>query len=321
VTLIVLFPSVPPTVPMASVLPPFSPNLWQDLQDMLSHDFMRSAFLAGTAVALVAGLVGYFVVLRQLTFASDALSHLAFTGALGAVVFGVPLLAGVFGLTIVVALGMGALGQRARARDTAVGTLLAWVLGVGVLFLSIYTAHGSAANGAVGVNVLFGSIFGVQPSQAALAAAIAIGASLILLATARPLLFATLDPEVAAARGVPVRLLGFLFLALLGVAVAEAVQVVGALLLFALLVTPAAIAERLVARPYAALFVSALLALIFTWLGLTIAFYTAYPVSFLISALAFAAYILVVIARRTQRGVIARLRYARALDNVSVEQL
>jgi zinc/manganese transport system permease protein len=316
VTLIALFPSVP----MTSVLPPFSPNLWQDLQDILRYDFMRSAFLAGTAVALVAGLVGYLVVLRQLTFASDALSHLAFTGALGAVVLGVPLLAGVFGLTIVVALGMGALGQRARARDTAVGTLLAWVLGVGVLFLSIYTAHGSASNGAVAVNVLFGSIFGVRPSQAALAAAIAVGASLVLLATARPLLFATLDPEVAAARGVPVRLLGFLFLALLAAAVAEAVQVVGALLLFALLVTPAAIAERLVARPYVALFVSALLALIFTWLGLTIAFYTAYPVSFLISALAFAAYILVVVAHRTQRGVIARLSQRRALGTISVER-
>src|SRR5207248_9518684 len=127
--------------------------------------------------AVVAGLVGSFVVLRPLTFASDALSHLAFVGALGAVVLGLPLLVGVFGLTLLVALGMGALGQRARARDVAVGTVLAWVLGIGVLFLSLYTAHGSASNSAIGVNVLFGSIFSVQPPQALLAAVIGVGAS------------------------------------------------------------------------------------------------------------------------------------------------
>jgi zinc/manganese transport system permease protein len=198
----------------SSVLPPFSFNLAHDLGDMLAYDFMRTAFLAGTVVALVAGLIGYFVVLRQLTFASDALAHLTFAGALGAVVLGLPLLVGVFGLTIVAGLGIGALGQRARARDVAVGAVLAWVLGVGVLLLSLYTAHASASNSAVGVNVLFGSIFSVQPSQAVLAAIIGLGAVGLLLIIARPLLFASLDPDVAVARGVPVRALGIVFLIL-----------------------------------------------------------------------------------------------------------
>jgi zinc/manganese transport system permease protein len=290
--------SLTATATLATVSPPFSWNLLQDAHDMLTYDFMRTAFLAGTVVALVAGLIGYFVVLRQLTFASDALSHLTFAGALGAVVLGLPLLVGVFGLTILAALGMGALGQRARGRDVAVGTVLAWVLGVGVLLLSLYTTHASASNSAVGVNVLFGSVFSVQASQAVLAAVIGLGAVLVLLAIARPLFFASLDPDVAAARGVPVRTLGVVFLTLLAVAVAESVQVVGALLLFSLLVTPPAIAQRLVHRPYRALAFSAALALLITWIGIGVAFYTPYPVSFVISALAFGAYLLVVIVQR-----------------------
>jgi zinc/manganese transport system permease protein len=294
------------TTTLSTVLPPFSWNLVQDAHDMLAYDFIRTAFLAGTVVALVAGLIGYFVVLRQLTFASDALAHLTFAGALGAVVLGLPLLVGVFGLTILAALGMGALGQRARARDVAVGTVLAWVLGVGVLLLSLYTARASASNGSVGVNVLFGSIFSVQASQALLATIIGLGAVLLLLVIARPLLFASLDPDVAAARGVPVRALGVVFLTLLAVAVAESVQVVGALLLFSLLVTPPAIAQRLIRRPYRALALSAALALLFTWVGIAVAFYTPYPVSFVISALAFGAYLLVVIAQRI--GAIALRR-------------
>lgn len=291
-------PTVTLFVTIGTALPRFSLNLVQDAQDILGHDFMRSALLAGTAVALVAGLVGYFVVLRRLTFATDALSHLTFTGALGAVVLGLPLLLGVFGLTIMVALGIGALGRRARSRDVAVGTVLAWTLGVGVLLLSLYTSHGSASNSAVGVNVLFGSIFSVQSAQAQFAAGVALAASVVLLAIARPLLFASLDPDVAAARGVPVQALGILFLVLLAVAVAESTQVVGALLLFSVLVTPPAIAQRLTRRPYRALLLSAALALVFTWTGVILAYYLSYPVSFLISALAFVAYLLVVIGQR-----------------------
>src|SRR5262249_3184818 len=138
VTVAALSSHLPPIVPVvASTLPPFSPNLVDDAQAMLDYDFMRNAFLAGTAVALMAGLIGYFVVLRRLAFAADALSHPAFTGALGAVLIALNPLAGVFGLTVATALVIGALGERARARDEAVGTVLAWILGLGALFLSI----------------------------------------------------------------------------------------------------------------------------------------------------------------------------------------
>lgn len=270
---------------------------------MLSCDFMRYAFLTGTILAIVAGLVGYFVVLRHLVFAVEALSHVTFTGALGAVIVGSHPWLGLFGVTMLVALGMGAIGMReqARARDVAIGTVLAWVLGLGVLFLSIYTTQASKTNSSIGVNVLFGSILGLQAQQVKLTAIVGAVAIVVLLAIARPLLFASLDPDVAAARGVPVRGLSFIFLALVAISVAEAVPAVGALLNSALIVTPAAIAQRLVTRPFVALLLSATLALLFTWIGLTIGFYAPYPISFLISTLAFVAYVAVVLWQR-QRG-------------------
>lgn len=283
---------------LLSVIPPFSPNLLGDVQAMLQQDFMRSAFLAGTFIALAAGVVSYFIILRHQAFAGDALADVAFTGALGAAAFGVNLLVGLFGVTVAVALGIGLLGARARARDVAIGTVLAWVLGLGVLFLAIYTTTASGANGAVGVNVLFGTIFGLTAQQATLAAWVGAGALALLLLMARPLLFASLDPDVAAARGVPVRALGLAFLVVLGVTVGEAVQAVGALLIFALLVAPGAVAQRLVTRPFAALALSAALALAFTWAGLTLAFYTPYPVSFLISTLAFLTYLAALLGQR-----------------------
>ena len=260
--------------------------------------FMRSAFLVGTVVAATAGLVGYFVVLRGQTFAGDALSHVAFTGALGAAVLGAAPVLGLFGLTGAAGLSMAALGQRERARDEAVGTVLAWLLGVGALFLSVYTNVGSARNSVMGVSVLFGSIFSLQSSQVPLVVVVGLVTAIILLAMARPLLFASLDPAVAAACGVPVRFLGLAFLLLLAVTVGEAVQVVGALLIFALLVTPAAIAQRLVARPYAALALSAALAIAFTWVGLILAVFLPLPVSSVISSLAFLAYLAVRVGRR-----------------------
>ncbi len=282
---------------LLAAIPPFSPNLLQDIQAMLAFDFMRYALLAGTGIALVAGLGSYFIVLRHQTFAGDALSHVAFAGALGAVVLGMNLSLGLFGATAAAALGIGLLGERAHARDVGIGTVLAWVLGLGVLFLSIYTSTTSGANGNVGVNILFGSILGLTAQQATMAVWFGAGASLALLVMARPLLFASLDPEVAAARGVPVRALGLAFLVIVGMVVAEAVQAVGVLLIFSLLAAPGAIAQRLVTRPFAALALSALLALAFIWAGLTIAFYTPYPVSFLISALAFCTYLLALLGQ------------------------
>lgn len=287
---------------------PFSLNLVQDVRDMLSLDFMRYAFLAGTPLAIVSGLVGYFVVLRNLVFATEALAHVTFTGALLAVILGSDPQLGLFGVTMLVALSLGLLGRRARAKDVEVGIVLAWVLGLGALFLSIYTSQSSGANSTIGVNYLFGSILGLQAQQAQLVAAIAVVVIVVLLLIARPLLFASVDPEVAATRGVPVRVISAVFLVLVALSIAEAVPAVGALLNSALLVTPAAIAQRLVARPFVALWLSAGLSLTFVWVGLTIGFYAPYPVSFLISMLAFLTYVAVVIWQQLRASSTSRLQ-------------
>ncbi len=302
-----------------AAIQPFSPNLIADIQQMLSFGFMRDAFLAGTLIALAAGLVGYFVVLRHQTFAGDALSHVGFAGAMGAVFAGLSPYFGLFASSTLVAVGMGRFGgerAQARSRDTAIGTVLAWTLGLGALFLNLYINNPGATtnpNIAVGVNILFGSIFGVNAQSAQVIALVGAGASLALLLIARPLLFASLDPDVAEARGLPVRLLDALFLALLGVAVAEAVPAVGALLIFALLVTPAATARALIMRPYAALALSAALAVVTTWVGLTLAFYLPYPVSFDITALGFVGY-LAALGWRSLRARRAARRAVREAD-------
>lgn len=281
---------------------PFSLNLIEDVQEILRYDFMQHAVMAGTFIALAAGLVGYFVVLRNEVFTSDALGHVAFTGGLGALLANLQLLLGVFGSTILVAVGMGALGGRGRGRDVAIGTVFAWVLGVGVLFLSLYTSARSASGGSAGVSILFGSILGLQVTQATIAAAAGIATSLVLVLIARPLMFISIDPDVAAARGVPTALVTVLFGVLVGATVAEAVQAVGALLIFGLMVTPAAIAQMLTARPYAGMLLSGLLAIGFVWLGLALAFYLSYPASFFITALAFGTYLATVMATRIQRS-------------------
>lgn len=274
--------------------PPLSLNLIQDIHDILSLDCMRYAFLAGTVIAIVSGLVGYFVVLRNLVFANDALAHVTFIGALLAAIVGSDPLLGLFGLTMVVALGISLLGTRAHVQDVEIGTVLAWVLGLGALLLSIYTSQSSGANSTIGVNYLFGSILGLQAQQVNVVVVIGLGIIVLLLVIARPLLFASIDPDVARVRGVPVSSISAIFLLLLALSIAEAVPAVGALLNSALLITPAAIAQRLVARPFMALFLSALLSLTFVWIGLIIGFYTPYPVSFLISTLAFISYVAVV---------------------------
>jgi zinc/manganese transport system permease protein len=257
------------------------------ISNMLAHPFIQHALLAGTAIALLSGLVGYFVVLRGQVFAGDALSHVAYAGALAALAAGIDLRFGLFTATIVVGLVLGALGGRAATDDVVIGTTFAWVLGLGVFFLAYYTTHGSTSNGAANVNVLFGSIFGISASDAATAAWIAAGLILVLVLIARPLLFASLDPAVAAARGVPVRVLGPLFLAVVGATAAEASQAVGALLLFGLLASPAAAAQRLTDRPWTGLVLSAALAVTAMWGGLALAYAAPrLPASFAIMSLA-----------------------------------
>ena len=239
---------------------------------MFAHEFMRNAFLAGTFVALACGLVGYFVVLRGQVFAGDALSHVAFTGAMAAAAAGIDVRLGLFVATIVVALGMGSLGDRARPDDVVIGSVFAWVLGLGVLFLSLFVNGASASDGTAAVRVLFGSILGLSGAEALLAAAIAVAASLALLAIARPLLFSSLDPEVARGLGLPVRVLGVGFFAILAVVAAEATQAVGALLLLGLLAAPGGAARLLTDNPWRGLALSAAIAVGSTWIGLFLSY-------------------------------------------------
>jgi len=239
---------------------------------MLAHEFMRNAFLAGTAVSLACGLVGYFVVLRAEVFAGDALSHVAFTGALAAAAAGLDIRLGLFVATVAVAVGIGLLGQRARPDDVVIGSIFVWVLGLGTLFLSIFSSGSSGADGTVAVRVLFGSILGLSAAEARLAAAIGLGAAVLCLLLARPLLFASLDSEVARGLGVPVRALGVVFLALLGVVAAEASQAVGALLLLGLLAAPGGAARLLTANPWRGLTLSAAIAVGSTWIGLALSY-------------------------------------------------
>jgi zinc/manganese transport system permease protein len=262
--------------------------------DLLNTEFLRHALLAGTAIAAACGLVGYFLVLRAQIFTGDALSHVAFTGALAALAFGVDARVGLFVATIAVALLLGALGKRGRADDVVIGNIFAWVLGLGVFFLTIYTTSRSTSNGSAGVTILFGSIFGISQSQAVTAAWIGAAICVSLLLIARPLLFSTIDEAVAAARGVPVRLLGYAFLVLVGACAAEATQAVGALLLLGLLAAPAGAAHRLTTRPYVGLALAAILAVAEVWAGLALsALASRIPPSFAILAIATAVYVIV----------------------------
>jgi len=244
---------------------------WPVLASIASQPFLRYAFLAGAAIAAASGLAGYFLVLRSQVFTGDALSHVAFTGALAALAAGADLLVGLYGGCVIVALAMAALGPRAQADDTVIGSVFAWILGLGALFLRIYLISPGGANGTSGVNVLFGTIFGLSAGQAIADSVIALAACVALIVIARPLLFASIDDAVAGARRVPVRILGFVFLGLTGVTAAAATQAVGALLLLGLLAAPAGAAQRLTARPFAGLWLSAGLAIFAMWAGLLIA--------------------------------------------------
>jgi zinc/manganese transport system permease protein len=284
-------------------------NPFVGIAHMFEHPFLRYAFLAGTAIAMASGLVGYFVVLRSQVFSGDALSHVAVTGALAALVIGVNLLVGLYGACVAVALGLAALGSRGRADDAVIGNVFAWVLGLGALFLTLYTTSANGVDAASGVNVLFGSIFGLSHSHAITDSVIACGLSVAVVVIARPLLFASIDDAVAAARGVPVRTLGFIFLGLVGVTAAAATQAVGALLLLGLLATPAGTAQRLTARPFRALLLSAGIAVASTWAGLTIAYVApSVPPSFGILAVATGAYLVAALATSGRAALARRLR-------------
>ena len=255
------------------------------MQQLFQHELVQNAFLAGVVVAIVTAIVGYFVVLRAQAFASHALSHIGFAGATGAALLGVSPLLGMFAFTLAAAFGMGTLGERIRGRDIEIGMVLSFALGLGVLFLSLYTQHATET-----VNILFGSILSVTRNDVLITLIGSLVTLLLLALIYRPLLFASIDPVVAQARGVPVRLLSIVFLFLLAITISEAVQIVGVLLVFALLVAPPAAAVRLVHQPLAAIGLIVLLNLLFTLGGLLLALIGHWPVSFYIAALSALSY-------------------------------
>jgi len=256
-----------------------------------TQPFFHNAVFAGTFIALAAGLVGYFLVLRAQVFTGDALSHVAFTGAMAALAGGYDLRLGLFVGCIAAGLLLAGISRSGRADDVVIGSAFAWILGLGSFFLTLYTASRSGAMGGAGTTVLFGSVFGLSTGQTLVAVLVAAAISGVVLLIARPLLFATVDEAVAAARGVPVRILGFGFLALAGACAGEATQAVGSLLLLGLLAAPAGAAIRLTDRPFRALALSAGLAVADMWAGLAVsALIPSLPPSFAIMAAATAGY-------------------------------
>lgn len=247
---------------------------------MFSYDFMRTAFAASGIVAVLSGLVGYFLVLRNQTFAGHALSHVGFTGATGAILIGLSPFWGLVGFTLAAGLAMGALGEKISARDVAIGMTLSVALGFGLLFLHFYTAFATQATA-----LLFGNVLAVDRSALPSLGGLALVSAAALGVIARPLLFASLQPELAEAKGVPIRFVGMAFLAIVAVAVAESAQIVGVLLVFTLMIGPAAAARNLTARFGVGWALAAILALAEAWGGLVLAWYTDWPVSFWITAL------------------------------------
>jgi len=271
----------------------FSINLLTDLQEMWQYGFMQHAFEAGTIVAIVAGIVGYFIVLRRSSFAAHALAHIGFAGAAGAVLFGIAPIIGLLLFTGCGGITIAILGRRAASRDTQIGIVLSFMLGLGVLFISLYSGYATEA-----YSILFGEILGISNNDVI----VTLVASLLIIFSSgivyRPLLFSSLDEEVAEVKGLPTLLLGIIFMLMVAVATSVAVQVVGVLLIFSLMITPAAIAHRFAKRPKQGIMISVFIALIATWLGLFISFYEPYPVSFFITSIVFFLYIITLIFQR-----------------------
>jgi zinc/manganese transport system permease protein len=270
-------------------------DLVTDLQLLLQFHFMQNAYIAGTLIAVVAGIVGYFMALRSQSFAGHSLANAGFAGATGAALFGFPPMLGLFAAGVVAAVVIQALNlgsRQNRQSDIAVGAVLTAALALGFLFIHLAIGYITSV-----YDVLFGNILGINDRDIYLILGSSIIAVLIFAVIGRPLFFASVDLDVAAARGVPVRRLALGYLVLLALTIAIAVQVVGVLLIFALLVTPAAIAQHLTIRPYVSVGLAIGLALIFTWLGLAIAYFTPYPVGFWITSVAFGTYVLTLAGR------------------------
>ncbi|MFV0435671.1 MAG: metal ABC transporter permease [Leucobacter sp.] len=273
----------------------FQPDWWQ----VMTSSFMRNAIIGGTLVALAAGVIGYFVIVRSTAFAAHALAHIGLPGATGAVLLGLPVTLGLAVFCVGGAVVIGALGRRAGDREVATGTVLTFSTGLGLYFSSQATRSSSTMT-----NVLFGNLLAISPQQLITFAAFLIGVVAVVSFVHRPLLFASVDEQVARSRGVPVRMLSVLFMVLLGLVVTMSVQVVGMLLLFALVVTPAATAIMLTPRPWLAIGISLALNLVSVWAGLLLATVFSLPPSFCIVTIACAVWLVVRFSPRARSVVL-----------------
>jgi zinc/manganese transport system permease protein len=285
--------------------PSLSPNPIDDLRQLFTYPFMVNALTAGTIVAVLAGVVGWYVVLRRQTFASHTLSVMAFPGATGAALAGLPTALGYYVACTVAALAIGRSGRGGRngrhgqsegaqgGESAVIGTIQTVGLAAGFLFLSLNQAVLGGPE-----TLLFGTFLGITRGQVLALLLVALAALATLTALARPLLFASVDREVARAGGVPVALIDAVFLVVLALAIAATSQLTGALLVFALLVAPPAAAQQLTLRPVAGLVLSVVFALLTIWLGLAIAYFSVYPVGFYVTTIGFVIYLLARVSRR-----------------------
>ena len=253
---------------------------------LFQYPFIQNAFFAGSMVAIVAAIVGYFLLSRGLTFAGHALAHIGFAGAAGALVLGIAPVFGLLFFTISAGIGIGVLGRKLSERDVTIGIIMTLILGLGALFISLYSGYAESA-----YSILFGTILGISRTDVLVTAIFSIISIIVLAGIFRPLLFSSFDPEVAEAKGVPVRFLAIIFLILVAIVVSMSVQIIGVLLIFTLLVGPAATAIRLVHRPSTAILISIILGLCYTWTGIFLAINSTWPVSFYIATLSFGVYL------------------------------
>jgi zinc/manganese transport system permease protein len=262
--------------------------------DYLTYTAIQNALIAGSLAAIIAAFVGYFLVIRGMTFTAHALPNIGFAGAAGAILLGLEPMVGLLAFSISAAIAVGLLGKQLRERDIAVGIIMAFTLGLGVLFISLYQGYAEQV-----YSILYGNILGVSQTHVLLTAVLSTLTISFLLILFRPLLFSSLDPTVAESRGIPVRSLTMTFLVLVAIAISMSVQVVGALLIFTLLIGPPATAIRIVQRPLWAITIAILLGICYTWLGI---FFAAnglfgisgtdtWPASVYITSLSFAVYL------------------------------
>lgn len=288
--------------------PRLSWNLFRDVERVLEFHFMVDALLAGTIVAVLGALVGWLTVLRREAFVGHTLSVMAFPGAAAAALAGVSRVLGFYAFCLAGALAIAALPRRSRGLSArppewsaGVGSTQALALALGFLFVSLY-------GGVLGdlESLLFGNLLGISDGQVLALGLVALAVLAALAGLARPLLFASADPDVAGARGLPVGLLSAGFTLVLGLTVAATSQVTGPMLVFALLVMPAATAQAITTRPAVSLALSVAIGLFVVWLGLGVAYFSPYPPSFWVTAFAFAAYVLARVGLGARRARVVR---------------